>query len=573
VVTELHISQFALIEELRIELGPGFTTITGETGAGKSIVIDALSAAVGDRVGAEAVRTGAEQAVIEATFDASGAPKALAAAAAAGVEPDADGTLILTRVVSAAGRHRCRLNGRAVPLSVLREVGDRLVDIHGQHEHQALIRDENHLQFLDGYAGGELLAVREAYAQAFGELAGAKTARERLAAAARDRLREVDLLRFQVEEIRAAGLSVGEEEQLLATRERLANLERLREGALGAHGLLTGASEEGLGALDAAREALRRVQDIAALDRGLEELAASLETAAYQLEDAAGRLARYLDEIEAEPDALDEVEQRLVLIQRLRRKYGDSVADVVRFGEEAGGRLAELDRADERLAELATEVAERETEAAALAEKLSGLRARAGRKLGQALTSALGDVGMEHGRVDVELTRLPDPDGLPDPRGGRWLADARGIDQGRFLFSANPGEPLKPLAAIASGGELSRVMLLLKSVCSRGHEIPTVVFDEVDAGIGGQATHAVGNKLAELSRRTQVLCVTHLPQIARRADQHFHVAKATRDGRTRVSLEPLEHDGRVAELARMLGAREGDRAALQHAAELLERGR
>ena len=572
-LTELHITEFALIEELRIELGPGFTAITGETGAGKSIVIDALSAAVGDRVGADTVRTGAEQAVVEATFDASAALRALAAAAEAGTEADADGTLILTRVISAAGRHRCRVNGRSVPLSVLREIGDRLVDIHGQHEHQALIRDENHLRFLDGYAGPELLSVREDYAGVFAELSGAKAARDRLAAAARDRLREVDLLRFQAEEIRSAGLSPGEEEQLLAVRERLSNIERLREGAAEAHALLAGATEEGLGAVDAVREALRRLQDLAALDRGLEEPTASLEATAYQLEDAAGRLSDYLDGIEAEPNVLEETEQRLALISRLRRKYGDSVADVIRFGEEASERLAELDRADERLGELAAEIARLETEAGGLATQLSGLRAEAADRLGEALTAGLEDVGMEHGKLRVELTRAADADGLPDGEGRRWLAAARGIDQGRFLFSANPGEPLKPLAAIASGGELSRVMLLLKSVCSRGHEIPTVVFDEIDAGIGGRATHAVGSKLAELSRRTQVLCVTHLPQIARLADHHFHVEKSTRNGRTRVTLEALDRGRRVAELARMLGAREGDKAALEHATELLEGAR
>ncbi|MBM3497760.1 MAG: DNA repair protein RecN [Armatimonadetes bacterium] len=573
VLTELHITEFALIEELRIELGPGFTVITGETGAGKSIVIDALSAAVGDRAGADTVRTGAEQAVVEATFDASAAPKALAAAAEAGVEADADGTLILTRVISTAGRHRCRVNGRSVPLSVLREIGDRLVDIHGQHEHQALIRDENHLQFLDGYAGPDALSVREEYARTFEELRAAQAARDRLAAAARDRLREVDLLRFQAEEIRSAALTPGEEEELLATRERLSNLERLREGGLEAHGLLAGVTEEGLGAVDAAREALRRLQDLAALDRGLGELAASLETAAYQLEDAAGRLSDYLEGVEGEPDALDEIEQRLALIGRLRRKYGDSPADVIGFGEEAAARLAQLERADERLGELAEEIARLEAEAGGQATRLSGLRREAAARLGEALTAGLGDVGMEHGKLEVELTQTAEAQGLPDGTGGRWLADARGIDTGRFRFSANPGEPLKPLAAIASGGELSRVMLLLKSVCSRGHEIPTVVFDEVDAGIGGRATHAVGNKLAELSRRTQVLCVTHLPQIARLAGRHFHVSKGTRGGRTRVALEPLDRDRRVAELARMLGAGEGDRAALQHAAELLEGGR
>lgn len=568
-LTELHIRQFALIEQLSVELGPGFTAITGETGAGKSIVIDALSAAVGDRVASDVVRTGAEQAVVEAVFDASMAPKALAIASEVGVEVDADGTLILTRVISLSGRHRCRVNGRPVPLTVLRQIGDRLVDIHGQHEHQALIREENHLEFLDAYGGADIQEHRTQYQQVFRELLLARSTREKLTAAARDRAREADLLRFQAEEIRAAGLYAGEEEELAALRNRLANVERLREGLAYAHALLTGATEERLGAVDLARESLRRLAELTGLDQGLEELAALLETTVYQLEDVTTRISDYLHSVEAEPETLDQVERRLALISRLKRKYGDTVADVIRFGEEAEQRLVELEGAEDRLTELSEEVGKLEMEAGLIAAKLSELRQEAAKRLGQALTEALADVGMQQARFEVGLSRTTTPDGLPDGNGGRWLADERGIDQCRFLFSANPGEPLKPLSAIASGGELSRLMLLMKSICSRSHEIPTVVFDEIDAGIGGQASHAVGRKLAELSQRTQVLCVTHLPQIARVADCHFHVAKTMHKGRMQVTLELLDAERRIGELARMMGARDGDRAAFEHAAELL----
>ena len=571
-LTELHIREFALIEELRAEFGPGFTTITGETGAGKSIIIDALSAAVGDRVPADIIRTGADAALIEAAFDASEAPKALAAAAEAGVEADADGVLILTRVLGGAGRHKCRVNGRSVPLGVLREIGDRLVDIHGQHEHQALIREGNHLQFLDEFAGTEHLARRAEYVQAYRAVVEARGDRDRLAQAARERFQQLDLIRFQVGEVDAAGLSPDEEAQLLALRDRLANAEKLREGVVAAHGLLGGEPEEGLAAVDAARETLRILQELGALDRGLQQPAASLETAVFQLEDVAAALGQYLEQIEADPAALDDVEQRLVLISRLKRKYGETVADVLRFADEARGKLSDLEGADERLAELGEEIERRAAEAGRIARQLSASRRESAARLSGALTHEIQSVGMKHGKLEVELQRHSAADGLPDEEGERWTANETGIDVCRFLFSANPGEPLKPLAAVASGGELSRIMLVLKSLCSRGHEIPTVVFDEIDAGIGGHATHAVGRRLAQVSRRAQVLCVTHLPQIARLADHHLRADKLTTGGRAHVDVHQLDEQERVSELARMLGARPRDRAALEHAAELLTDG-
>jgi DNA repair protein RecN (Recombination protein N) len=572
VLTELHISEFALIEELQAEFGRGLTVLTGETGAGKSIIIDALSAAVGDRVASETIRTGADRAIVEATFDAADAPQALAIAAEAGVETDPEGTLILTRVVNSSGRHRCRVNGQSVPAALLRRIGDRLVDIHGQHEHQALIHERNHLQFLDTFAGAGHLARRAEYARAYDAFRRAQAARERLAAAARDRLQQLDVLRFQLEEIDAAGLAPEEEEQLLATRTRLANAERLSGGVQAAHMLVAGDPTEGLAALDAMREAVRGLQELAHIDRGLDGVASSLETTAYQLEDVAHKLTDYLDSVEADPRTLDEMEERLGLMARLKRKYGDSVAEILDFAEKARARLVDLESADERLAELDAEVACLAAEAGKLAVELSAGRQEAAERLSEALTRDVADVGMKHGRLEVELRRVPATEGLPDGEGGCWEADESGIDQGRFLFTANPGEPLKPLAAIASGGELSRIMLVLRSLCSRSDEIPTVAFDEIDAGIGGKATHAVGEKLAQVSRRAQVLCVTHLPQIARLADHHMHADKTMVKGRAHVAVHGLDEQARVAEVARMLGAREGDRAALQHASELLADG-
>lgn len=572
VLTELYISQFALIDELRADFGPGLTVLTGETGAGKSIVIDALSAAVGDRVLSESIRTGADEAVVEATFDASDAPKALASAAEAGVDPEPDGTLILTRILSASGRHKCRVNGRSVTAAMLRGIGDRLVDIHGQHEHQALIREQNHLHFLDTFSGPDHLALRAEYARAHRAFREVRVAREKLTAAARDRLQQLDILRFQLQEIDSANLVPGEEEELLSSRARLANAGKLTEGVQSAYSLLAGDLAEGLAAADAVREAVRGLQELARLDRNLGEAASSLEATAYQLEDVVGKLTDYLESVEADPITLDEIEARLALISRLKRKYGESVAEILGFGAQARSRLDELESADERLAELESQVAQLAGNAGELAVRLSSSRQEAGQRLSQALSRDVADVGMKHGRLEVELGRTPAGEGLPDGEGGRWEADETGIDGCRFLFSANPGEPLKPLVAIASGGELSRVMLVLKALCSRSDEIPTVAFDEIDAGIGGKATHAVGDKLVQVSRRAQVLCVTHLPQIARLADHHLHADKRTVQGRARVFMQRLDEKARVSELARMLGARDGDTAALEHAAELLAHG-
>jgi len=570
-LVELSIRNLALIEELRLRLEPGFTVLTGETGAGKSIIIDALSVALGDRADSALVRTGCEEGEVEAVFEASGSAAAIAVLAEAGVEPE-EGLIILRRLLSAAGRSRCYLNGRAATLSALRAVGNALVDIHGQHEHQTLIHEATHLEFLDTFAGAEHLERRREFARAMAERASARAALSRHLAEERERHQRLDLLRFQVEELRSAALEPDEDVALEAERRVLANAEALRLGALAAHEALDGEAEGAASTLVALQTAQERLGQLTHLDPTLREAAEAVARAAYEAEDAARQLSAYVERLEADPRRLEQLDDRLDLIRRLKRKYGDSVADILRVGEEAAREIEVFEHFEERQAALEEDLRRLEATTAGLAEQLSATRRQAARHLQKAVAREVRPLGMEAATVAVMLERTPNADGLPLSDGATYTADSRGVDQCRFELSTNRGEPAKALSKVASGGELSRFMLALKSMCSRSAEIQTIIFDEVDVGIGGRTAHAVGRKLADLAGRAQVLCVTHLPQIARLADQQVRVAKREARGRTLIEARTLGEEERVAELVRMLGADTEDGAALEHAAELLRSG-
>ena len=567
-LVELTIRNLALIEDLRLPVAPGLTVLTGETGAGKSIIIDALSVALGDRADLSLVRTGSVEAEVEAVFDATGSAAATAALAEAGLEPE-DGLVILRRVLSTAGRSRCYLNGRAATLAALRAVGNALVDIHGQHEHQTLIHESTHLEFLDTFAGAAHLEQRRQFARLMAERAAARAALAGHIADERERHQRLDLLRFQVEEISSAALRPGEEEALEAERRVLANAEALRVGALAAHEALDAEAEGATSTLVTLQTAQERLGQLTHLDPSLCEAAEAVARAAYEAEDAARQLSAYAERLEADPQRLEQLDDRLDLIRRLKRKYGDSVADILRVGEEAAREIEASEHSDERRAALEEDLRRLDAAAADLAERLSATRQQAARQLEKAVTREVRPLGMEAATVAVLLERSPDRDGLVLADGMGYAADSRGVDRCRFELSTNRGEPVKALSKVASGGELSRFMLALKSMCSRSAEIPTIIFDEVDVGIGGRTAHAVGRKLADLAGRAQVLCVTHLPQIARLADQQVRVAKREAKGRTLIEAQPLSEEDRVAELVRMLGGGAEDGAALEHAAELL----
>ncbi len=564
---ELRIEDFALIDRLAIALGPGFTAFTGETGAGKSIIIDALNAALGERMGADAIRDGADSAYVEGAFDLSASEHILAALREAGLESN-DATVTLSRTI-APGRSTYRLNGQTRSLAALRAISAGLADIHGQHEHQTLIHEENHLRFLDTYGGPEHLELVEKYRSAYAELSEARRALERLVMDERTRAQRLDLLRFQVQEIEEAGLAPDEEERLAAERERLMHTEKLRGGVGEAYAALEGEMDEEGGALHALQGASETVTELAEIDAELAPSAQGLREAAYQAEEASRALREYAEALEADPQRLEQIEARLNSIAGLKRKYGDSVRDILEYLDEAAAELEALEGAQQSAEELEGRIGQLAQVAGQAAQELSAARRELADRLAGHVEKELRPLGMDRARFEVQIEADADEAGLPDDQGRRWAADATGIDRVRFMLSANLGEPLRPLAKVASGGELSRLMLVFKSICARGAEIPTIVFDEIDVNIGGHTAHTVAEKLVAVSKYAQVLCVTHLPQIARMADRQIKVEKTVQDGRTVVRATELSETERVQELARMLGDKEAATAARQHAEEML----
>ncbi|MCS7220567.1 MAG: DNA repair protein RecN [Anaerolineae bacterium] len=557
-LTELYIRNFAIIEELTLCFGEGLNVLTGETGAGKSIIIDAVSLLLGGRASTDVIRAGAELAEVEGHFRL-GARAAVInpLLEAEGLEGEGD-LLILAREIRRNGRHICRVNGRAVALSVLNEIGQRLIDIHGQGEHLSLLRVREHLELLDRYAGlgserAEMARLVHALRQVRAELAELRRDERELA-------RRIDLLTYQVQEIAAARLEPGEDEALEAERRRLANAEQLLHLTTQVMQALENGSEEQMSAVDLLGQAVQMLARLSRIDPDVETMRQQIEDLSYQLSDVVHELRRYRDRVEFNPARLAEVEERLELIHNLKRKYGDSIEEILAFGERAQAELDGITHAGERIAELDAEEERLLYAIGELGQRLSAARREAGTRLAQAVERELDDLRMEHARFSVDFQWQEDPEGAYV--GDRRVAfDATGLDRVEFLISANPGEPLRPLARVASGGETARLMLALKAVLSRADETPTLIFDEIDVGIGGRVGAVVGRKLwgltapdAQGRRAHQVLCVTHLPQLAAYGDVHYHVSKAVEGERTLTHVRRLEGDERVDELAAMLGA-------------------
>ncbi len=555
-LTELAVKDFALVESVRLHFGSGLAILTGETGAGKSILLDALGMALGDRVGAEAIRHGAEKARVEAVFSVdSGDARVRDALESAGIEIE-DDLLILAREVSAAGKSSVRINGRAATISTLRAVGESLVDIHGQHEHQSLLAVERHVAILDAWCGAEVEKPQAEVAALYQKASDAAKELETLRSDARERVRTLDLLSYQCEEIDNAAPRVEEEEELFNERTRLASAERLFAAAGGAVVALRGAEGRGAksGAVDLLGQAVREIESATAFDETLQPLLETLQSALYSLDDAARDARTYRDGVEFNPQRLEEIETRLDILKTLKRKYGETLDDVLRYRAEIGERLETLTNAEERIAELIVAETKARGDLEKACAKLTKARQKGAKPFAEAILRELKDLAMAATRFSVSI------EPKPPTRGG--------ADAVEFLISPNPGVPLKPLAKIASGGEISRVMLAMKSVLSRILSVPTLVFDEVDAGIGGRTGTVLGEKLANLSHTAQVLCITHLPQIAARGARHFQIEKRAESGKTVVSVRELDGETRVREIARMLGGEETE-TVLTHARELL----
>lgn len=550
-LSHLSISNFALIDHLELDLSPGFNALTGETGAGKSIIVDAMSTLLGGRADSDLIRTGTSQALIEGVFTL---PREMQQEFLVplleeyGVQGEGD--LILSRELNRRERHICRINGRIVTLRLLREVGQRLIDIHNQGEHLSLLRVREHLQFLDRFGGLTDLRGRvEARVKA---LYGVRRELERLLADERELARRIDLLQHQVREIRAARLEPGEEEELKREHTLLANAEQLITQINAAYEALYEGREDQEAALDLLGEARRILASLEEIDPQLQERRKSIEEASAQLGELAHSLRSYRDAIDHSPQRLASVEERLGLIYNLKRKYGDSIEEILAFGERASREVEEIVHSEERIEELRSAEEELLAEIGSLAGQLSLARREAAQRLSEAVEGQLRDLQMEKARFVVALEQTEDPGGV-EVDGQRFAFDITGIDKVEFIISPNPGEPLKPLSKIASGGETCRFMLALKSVLSAVDQTPTLIFDEIDAGLGGRGGEVIGRKLWRLTADHQVLCVTHLPQIASFGDAHFKVLKEEVGKRTVTRAQLLDEPGRLEELAQMLG--------------------
>ena len=561
-LAQLTIRNFALVDSATLEFQRGFNVLTGETGAGKSILIDAINAALGERAGAELVRQGADRASIEAVFDVSDCPLPLVQ------EWAEEGVIILAREISASGRSVFRMNGRMCTASTMREVAADLIDIHGQHDHQSLLRPERHVDFLDAWAGRDVLTLKRRAQELHGQLRQARKELAGLLTDERDRARRLDLLRFQLEEIDSAKLTAGEEEELLADRTRLANAEKLLAAASAGRESLDAGE---VTALDLLASAAREIDTLATLDERCASLSELIETAIAAARDAAGELRSYAEDVEFNPERLEQVQERLELIRNLKRKYGDTIPEILAFGEEAAAGLDALTHGEERREALIAQAQQLARQTAEAAAALFRERSRAATSFEKQIAEHLNDLNMAGTRFAVQLQPPATAEVLQAGDAERESEEserstATVLGRAELVISANPGEPLRPLARIASGGEMSRVMLALKTALAGSHPV-ALIFDEIDTGVGGKTADTLGLKMAELSRSNQVLCVTHLSQIASQANQHFQVRKEVTSGRTLVEVTALEGEARVGELARMLGGSET--TAAQHARELL----
>jgi DNA repair protein RecN (Recombination protein N) len=571
-LTELHIENFAIIERLDVQLKPGLVTFTGETGAGKSIIIDAVETILGGRAEAIQVRAGVERANVEGVFLI---PQASREAIHQILERedllDDPETLTLGREVRLNGRNVARVNGRSVSAGLLRELGEYLVDVHGQSEHLSLLRVNQHLGLLDRYASttpdSQLPEALSAYRQTYQRLQQVQRELEEIHQAERDAARRSDMLTYQIQEIETARLLPGEEENLREERNRLANAEGLTSAAQQALIALDEGSVEAPAATDLLGKVSDAIQVLARLDPSQSALAETAQTIFESVSDLAQTLRSYLEGIEFNPRRLDQVEDRLGLIHNLKRKYGDSIGEVLKFAENAQRQLDQITHSAERLEALENEQKALLARLGEQGESLSDQRRSAAQTLEQAIEAELGDLQMSGARFKVDFQRQADPQGANLPSGERVAYHSNGLERIEFLIAPNPGEGFKPLAKIASGGETSRLMLALKNVLVQADHVPTLIFDEIDQGIGGRVGTVVGQKLWQLGRQHQVLCISHLPQLAAFGEQHFHVEKLVQDNRTQTQLKLLQGEDRLVELAQMMGG--VSQGTLQSAGELL----
>ncbi|MDE0581622.1 MULTISPECIES: DNA repair protein RecN [Planococcus] len=551
---ELDIRNFAIIDTLSVSFTEGMTVLTGETGAGKSIIIDAVHLLAGGRGSQEFIRHGAQKAEIEGLFHIESEKHPVHKKLDDFGIQASDGDVLLRRELNGKGKNVCRINGKLVTISILREVGAALIDIHGQHETQELMDEKQHLHLLDQFAGKLLTKAKEGYSHTFDKYTKLKREFASYNENEQQIAQRIDLLTFQLREIEEAQLVPGEEETLLEERKRLQNFTKIFESISQAHEAIQGESK----GLDWVGNAMSELEHAAAVDEQFQEASESVAGAFYQLQDTSTEIKRILDQLEFDPERLNEIEQRLALLQSLKRKYGASVEDMLLYQEEQADELDKLLNRDQRLRLDQEKLKELTEDLRIEAEELTMLRKQAAAKLSKAIMEQLKELHMGKASFSVQFNLLP-----------KGKFDRFGQDSIAFHISTNVGEPLKPLTKVASGGELSRMMLALKTIFSKHQGITSIIFDEVDTGVSGRVAQAIAEKIAAIARHSQVLCISHLPQVAAMADQHLFIEKKVSKDRTTTSVKELAGRKRTEEMSRMLSGAEITELTLQHADELL----
>lgn len=552
----LTVVNFALIDKAYIEFVPGLNILTGETGAGKSIIVDALSIIIGGRASGDFIRTGSDDFRVEAVFDISNISSLVNTLDEYGIIPEADGTLIISRRLTKHGKNSIHVNGCQITLTTLRKIGEKLVDMHGQHENQALLKPEVHLALTDSFAA-EIKPLLEEYRQVYKTWQTLKTKIATHTKDSRERLQREEMLSWQTQEIAAASLVSGEEEKLESQIKVLANAEKISNAISRSYTLLSQGNKGFSGIVSCLSDIKHNLELVARYDRAIDQPLAVVTESLYQLEETVGELRDYQETLDFNPAKLAKLEDRLDIIKKLKKKYGATVEDILQYYERANTELSAITNYDERLSQLEQEERSLTCKVEELAEELDKLRRIAGLNIANLISTHLADLGMPKAKFQVKVTRTEH-------------YTANGANDVYFLFSANPGEEPKLLHKIASGGELSRIALAIKTVCSERDETATMIFDEVDAGIGGQTAQKVAEKIARIAAfDKQVLCITHLPQIASMADCHIYIDKVVEENRTKTRVSTLNSDAQLTELARMASG-EITQLSIDNAAQMLE---
>lgn len=549
---ELSIKDFAIIDEIQISFQPKMTVLTGETGAGKSIIIDALGLLAGGRGSTEFIRKGEKKAVIQGLFTLPREANTYNILEEYGIDSE-DGQIILQRDLYRGGRNICRINGMMVNLATLRKVGETLIDIHGQNEHQELMKPENHIDLLDEY-DKKTSELRNQYQVVYQNYRKLKLSMEKKEADEKAWAQRLDMLNFQVKEIGEAGLKINEEDELVEEKNKLDNFQAIHDALELSYQILSGEKIDVVGNLG---NAMNELSDVSDLSENLQEINTKISDAFYSLEDVARDISDELDSMEWNGERLNEIEERLELIHQLKRKYGDTIEDILHYHIRIVKELREMENAEQNSEKQERQLSKALEKVKELAIKLSKQRKKSAKKLEKMIHEQLSALYMDKAVFEVKFLN-------------NSKLYSKGIDKVEFYIQTNPGEEMGPLAKIASGGELSRIMLALKTIFSQKMGVTSIIFDEVDTGVSGRVAQAIAEKISQISNNSQVLCITHLPQVAAIADNHYYISKSVNDGRTETSLEELDEKQKIREIARMLSGSEITELTLKHAEELIK---